>query len=101
MYVCVYTYVDEAMDTLVTRILELASHDPECAGDFVDLGEPDTTAQAGRLTPNTGTRSKSFNSNTYEDTNGYSKVVNLKGLAAAGSGTGYSEPQRQQSSCCS
>lgn len=83
------------MDKLVTRILELASREPEGVGDFIDLGEP-TTSHSGRLTPNTGSYSKT---GTYEDTNGYSKVVNLKGLAAASSGTDYSERQRQP--CCS
>ena len=91
-------YADEAMDKLVTRILELASRDPESAGDFIDLGEPDsTTTQSGRFTPITTT----FNSGTYEDTNGYSKVVNLKGLAASSNGIDYSEQQRESSSCCS
>ncbi len=88
----------EAIDALVTKILDLSSRESSLPVDVVDLGTPDGAAQQdNNHAPNhTHTEYTNGNSN-YDDSTGYSKVSNMRGLAGH---IPSSNQDSHRSTCC-
>ncbi len=89
------------METLVTKILDLSSQEANLPVDVVDLGTPDATAlpqQDTRAANHTHAEYTNGTSNYYDDTTGYSKVSNMRGLA--GHVPRPTEENRRSSACC-
>ena len=86
----------EAMDTLVTKILDLSSREASLPVDVVDLGTADGTAQNNYTPDHTRTEYTNGNSN-YDDSTGYSKVSNMRGLVGH---IPNSDQDRHKSTCC-
>lgn len=90
-------FAAEAMDSLVTKILELSSREASLPVDVVDLGGSDGAVQQDSHTPN-HTRTEYTNGNSnYDDSTGYSKVSNMRGLAGH---IPSSNQENQRSTCC-
>ena len=96
-------FPDEAMEALVTKILDLSSKEMDLPVDVVDLGTAsDSSTHPSKLTPadyTTQTDPYTNGNTTYDSASSYSKLVHMKGLSSNG---GPSEPPPQrQSGCCS
>ena len=91
------------METLVTKILDLSAQEANLPVDVVDLGTPDPATppqqQQDRHTANhTHTEYYTNGTSNYDDSTGYSKVSNMRGLV------GHIPSSRQEnqrsSGCC-
>ena len=84
------------MDTLVTKILDLSSREADLPVDVVDLGIDPDNSPAPRPSNHTHTEYTNGTSN-YDDSTGYSKVSNMRGLAGH---IPPSNPDNHRSSAC-
>ena len=81
------------METLVKKILELSSREPDLPVDVVDLGGTADTDGGPGLTPNYTT--ENHTNGTY-NTSSYSKVVGMRGLVG---NIPPNDPPPQRSCC--